>query len=393
VAKNSGFFAPADLIRTVAIVGVILLHASNDLTLEQMNWFEIVRWNTVTVYQSVGRLGVPLFLLLTGALLLQPSKISEPIGTFFKKRLARIGLPFIFWGAVYYVWDFFVVHQINSQPITTNSIIQGILTGPYYQFWYLYLLLGLYLVTPILRVVIAHAERNLIKYLLILWFLGASLLPVIYLVTPYRLDSNVLTFTSYAGYFILGAYLITVQMRRRSLAILLTLGVALTVLGTYQIAHTIGGPEMWFFQDYLSPTIILASATLFMLLISLQTPPVEAPAIKAPSLQASSVQASALQATTEQATSPSQKETSQDHPRLSNGRKLLIIISANTLPLYLFHVMVLETLQKGYLGFAINGNTINSIVGIPLNTVIVLFVSLGIILALKKVPVLKQLVG
>ena len=150
---------------------------------------------------------------------------------------------------------------------------------------------------------------------------------------------------------------------------------------------------MWFLQDYLSPTIILASATLFMLLISLQTPPVEAPAIKAPSLQASSVQASALQATTEQATSPSQKETSQDHPRLSNGRKLLIIISANTLPLYLFHVMVLETLQKGYLGFAINGNTINSIVGIPLNTVIVLFVSLGIILALKKVPVLKQLVG
>ena len=393
VANVRGFFAPADLIRTVAIVAVVLLHASNDLTLEQMNWFEIVRWNTVTVYQSIGRLGVPLFLLLTGVLLLEPSKISEPIGTFFKKRVARIGLPFIFWGAVYFAWDFFVVHQINSQPITTSSIIQGILTGPYYQFWYLYLLLGLYLVTPILRVVIAHAERNLIKYLLILWFLGASLLPVIYLVTPYRLDSNVLTFTSYAGYFILGAYLITVQMRRRNLAVLLTLGVALTVLGTYQIAHTIGGPEMWFFQDYLSPTIILASITLFMLLISLQKPSVETPPIEAPLLQTSSIQTSMIQAATTQETSPSTKETNQNPLRLSKGRKLMIIISANTLPLYLFHVMILETLQKGYLGFAINGNTINSIVGIPLNTVIVLFVSLGIILALKKVPVLKELVG
>ena len=44
-------------------------------------------------------------------------------------------------------------------------------------------------------------------------------------------------------------------------------------------------------------------------------------------------------------------------------------------------------------GFTINGNTINSIVGVPLMTVIVLFASLGVILALKKVPILKKLVG
>ena len=140
--QGKGFSAPVDLIRTVAIVGVILLHAANDLTISQMNLLEIFRWTTVDVYQSVGRIGVPLFLLLTGALLLQPSKLNEPIKVFFKKRLARIGLAFIFWGAVYFAWDFLVVHQINSQPITTGSIVQGILTGPYYQFWYLYLLLA-----------------------------------------------------------------------------------------------------------------------------------------------------------------------------------------------------------------------------------------------------------
>ena len=55
--------------------------------------------------------------------------------------------------------------------------------------------------------------------------------------------------------------------------------------------------------------------------------------------------------------------------------------------------MILLSLQRGYFGFAINGNTINLIVGVPLNTVITLFISLGIIILLKKVPYLKKLIG
>ena len=377
LSKERGFSVPVDVIRTVAIVGVILLHSANDLTSQQMSWFEIVRWNTVTVYQSIGRLGVPLFLLLTGALLLQPSKLTEPIGVFFKKRVARIGLPFIFWGAIYFAWDFLVVNKINNQPITTNSIIQGVLTGPYYQFWYLYLLLGLYLITPILRVVMAHASRDLIKYILILWFLGAAIVPTIALVTSLHLDTNVLTITGYVGYFILGAYLLTVQISRSKLALYTAVGVTLTAIGTYVIAATVGGTEMYFFQGYLSPTLIFAAASLFLLLIVVQSPP--------------STQAFAVPSDTENDFKP--KEICAESPCESKGRKLLRLISANTLALYLFHVMVLETIQKGYLGFAINGNTINSVVGVPLNTVIVLFVSLGIIVGLKKVPVLKKLVG
>jgi surface polysaccharide O-acyltransferase-like enzyme len=377
LAKERGFFVPVDLIRTVAIVGVILLHAANDLTVQKMDWFEIIRWNTVDFYQSVGRLGVPLFLLLTSALLLQPSKLNEPLRVFFKKRLARIGLPFIFWGVVYFAWDFLVVHNINNQPITSNSIIQGILTGPYYQFWYLYLLLGLYLLTPILRVIMAHATRDLIKYALILWFLGASVTPVIALVTPLHLDSNVLMITGYVGYFVLGAFLLTVQVSRSRLALYTTTGIALTVIGTYVMAATIGGGEMFFFQGYLSPTIILAACSLFLLLIAIRTPP--------------SVQA--LQTSSNQGKDLNLKEIGSDPPGNSRGRKLLSVISANTLPLFLFHVMILETIQYGYLGFAINGNTLNSIVEIPLNTIITLFVTLGIILALKKVPILKKLVG
>ncbi|HMK95010.1 MAG TPA: acyltransferase family protein [Candidatus Limnocylindrales bacterium] len=387
MVKEGGFYDSVDLIRTVAIVGVIMLHASNDYTVQSMGLFEIIRWNTVSFYETAGRLGVPLFLLLTGALLLQPSKSSEPIREFFKKRWTRIGLPFIFWGAVYFVWDFLVVHQINGLPITSTSIIQGFLTGPYYQFWYLYLLVGLYLLTPILRVLITRMERDLIKYLLVLWLLGAFLLPALYQVTSLRLDSNVLEFTSYAGYFILGAFLVTVQVRRSRLAILTALGIALTMVATYAIAATVGGVEMYYFQQYFSPTLILASAALFMLLIDVAKPSVQSHMIRAATPVPSSL-ASTLNLVNETG-----KQHNVELPKQSAGRRLLTLISANTLPIFLFHVMVLETIQKGYLGFVINGNTLNSVVEIPLNTVITLFVSLGIILALKKVPHMKRLIG
>jgi surface polysaccharide O-acyltransferase-like enzyme len=83
----------------------------------------------------------------------------------------------------------------------------------------------------------------------------------------------------------------------------------------------------------------------------------------------------------------------QENTRLSLGNKLLKIISANTLAIFFIHVMVLESIQNGYFGFALNRSTLNPIVEVPLITVIVLFVSLAIVVLLKKVPYLKKLIG
>ncbi len=188
-------------------------------------------------------------------------------------------------------------------------------------------------------------------------FGDAPVIPVFGLLTTYQLSSNVFTITGYVGYFVLGTYLLTVQIRRSALSIFMILGITLTAFGTYVLAATVGGTEMFFFQQYFSPTLILASVMVFLLLLTNQPPSV-------------------------------QKAT-----RPSTGNKLIKVISENSLPLFLFHVMILESLQRGYFGFAINGNTINSIIGVPLNTVITLFISLGIIILLKKVPYLKKLIG
>jgi surface polysaccharide O-acyltransferase-like enzyme len=349
-----------DLIRTVAMVGVILLHASGRFTItsqtmNQMNQLEVARWGVVDFYQSVAvPLGVPLFLMLTGALLLQPEK-KDALSVFFRKRWARIGLPSLFWGAAYFAWDFLV----QRIPFSSAAIIQGILNGPYTQMWYLYVLVGLYLLTPILRVFVAHADLTILKYFVILWVLGVAIVPFFGLFSTYQLNSNVFALTGYVGFFVLGTYLSTVQMRRSTLSILIVIGILFTAFGTYILAGTVGGTEMYFFQQYFSPTVILGSVTVFLLLLSIKPP-------------------------------LTQKENGNS---LSIVNRLIKVISQNTLGIFFVHVMIIESIEKGYFGFAINRDTLNPIIEVPLLTVIVLFASLAIILILKRVPYLKRLIG
>ena len=87
------------------------------------------------------------------------------------------------------------------------------------------------------------------------------------------------------------------------------------------------------------------------------------------------------------------EETVQKTNKDSKAKKLVSLISANTLSIFLFHLMILDCLQRGYFGFTINGNTVNSIVGIPLAAVLTVFVCLAIIVPLKRLPFLKSLLG
>lgn len=174
--------------------------------------------------------------------------------------------------------------------------------------------------------------------------------------SPYKLNSNVFALTGYVGFFVLGSYLSTVHARRRILAFLLVTGIALTAVGTYALAATVGGSEMYFLQQYFSPTVIMASVAAFLLLMT----------IKPPALK------------------------SDGSP--SHVNKLIKLISVNTLGIFFIHVMIIESIQLGYLGFSLNRTMLNPIIEVPVMAGIVLFASLGIILLLKKIPYLKRMV-
>ena len=250
----------------VIIIGIFLLYAFGDLA-SQFISLHFSHWLVLGIYQSFSLMGVPLFLMLSGALLLAPSKKDEDPFVFFKKRLIRVGLPFIFWNIVCFVWMFCV----ENRPFTLSFVVSGVLEGPHFVLWYLYMLVGLYLVTPVLRVMVAHFTDRLFKYFLCVWFIGTTTPPLIVLLSngQYHLSTNIFLLPLYVGYFVAGAYFVNVNVRRRVLGVLAFLGFILTVIATAVMAmfHIENG-DISLFQLYYSPFVILASFSFFMLLNS-----------------------------------------------------------------------------------------------------------------------------
>jgi len=312
-----------------------------------------VLWLSSTFYESFVIIGVPLFVILSGSLLLQKSKVDEPIRVFLKKRLGRIGLAFVFWSGIYILWNYYVIHE----TLTVSSVIQMFLNGGVdYQFWFIYLIMGLYLITPVLRIVVAYANKKILRYLIILWFIAVGLIPLFTLITGFAVDNLLFVFGGYIGYFVLGVYLMDTQVKTKILKWILVASMIWTIIGTWLMAYTFHAlNQYFFFFNTLSANVIISSIVVFMLLS------------KYPS-----------------------DWPGKNHPKLG---RLVHTISVNTLPIYFFHVIVLESLNMGFLGFKLSLSVITPIIEIPLAGIVTLFLTLGLILLMKRVPILKRLIG
>lgn len=154
--------------------------------------------------------GVGLFFMISGALLL-PVKIDT--GTFLKKRFSKIVIPTLVWTVIYLIAGVWT----NRQPLDWKEVLsipfsaQGNPT-----FWFLYTLMGLYLLAPILSRWLESVSRKELECYLLLW--GISLC---YPLLRLFLDINssetgiLYYFTGFAGYFLLGHYLMKYPERIR----------------------------------------------------------------------------------------------------------------------------------------------------------------------------------
>lgn len=109
--------------------------------------------------------GVPLFLMLSGALLLGR---EESLRYFFSKRIRRILVPFIIWSFLVYAILAWLDGKRSMINILGMFIIRSFGADYYGIFWYVYLILGLYFLTPLLRKIVFY--RTLSLYLCLLAF-------------------------------------------------------------------------------------------------------------------------------------------------------------------------------------------------------------------------------
>jgi surface polysaccharide O-acyltransferase-like enzyme len=349
----SGTSFSADLIRTVGIFLIILLHATNFPPQIPINITPQVMydWFTADAYAAVAHIGVPLFVMLSGFLLLQPEKADEPLRTFFKKRFNRIGLPFIFWSITYFLWNVYV----HNMPLTTDSVVKAFMSGTYVHLWFLYLLIGLYLITPLLRTFVKFLDSKRFKYLLILWFIGTSVIWFINTFGPYNFNTALFVFTGWTGYYILGAFLQKIKVRTWILIFTACLGITTAIFGAYAVTALVGERVTEFFHESLNFNMIIASVAVYLLLINIPLKHVESQNTKV--------------------------------------NAVLHWIGQNTLPIYLMHYIILECFIFGFFGFHLNAYTLNPIIEIPLLTLLTFGLTAVIVYPLKKIPIVKRLIG
>lgn len=244
-----------DVIRVIALFLVVLVHThQGELLISQP---------LDALLFFLGKLGVPLFVMISGALLLPK---EESIHFFYQKRLNKIVLPWVFWSLIYLLFKL-LTGSIQSSTIT--DLFRNFCIIFLSDFWFMPMITGIYIVTPYLRVV--TRSRLPLWYGLLAWLFLVSVLPYFYLspLFPGTASAGLMTVClSFCGYFILGWYVRKYWIKTaqvHTFVIMLIVSFSLYAFGLFFFRNQ---PNQLFFatQDYLSPTLVVAAIALFALL-------------------------------------------------------------------------------------------------------------------------------
>jgi surface polysaccharide O-acyltransferase-like enzyme len=263
--NKQNYYVWADLVRVISIFLVVLLHTSAGL-LYKWNSIPTDHWWAANIYDSFSRMSVPLFVMLSGALLLPK---EESYTTFFTKRLKRIMFPWVFWTGVFVIWSL-TFHGVEVHSfIEFKRLVIEVFFG---EFWFLGMLFGVYLVTPLWRIFVKSATRNDSIFLFLLWFVGLSLLPFVgHLFHRDFLQTSPL-YIQYSGYFVLGYQLskmkVSSHRRKKLFWIWLTLSLSIAVL-TFVVSFSLNSFSDLFY-DFFNPIQVIISSSLFLFLLSLK---------------------------------------------------------------------------------------------------------------------------
>jgi len=230
-------------LRLIALIAVIVLHVSA-IPLGLYGKVSLNTWLTADFYNALVRFAVPVFVMITGALTLHR---EYELGAFLKKRLSRLVVPFLFWSLVYIWYSWYIEILVFTGNVRTDIelVLHELKYGASYHLWYVYMLIGLYFLNPVISIFVHNATKKQLQYFLAMWLITMLITePGISRFNP-QVDLH--NFSGYAGYLVLGHYLtFHVNYSRRlvngiwlllfSLLLVITIGTYLlykyTTLGT-----------------------------------------------------------------------------------------------------------------------------------------------------------------
>jgi len=263
-----------DFARVAGMVAVVIAHVFApairfDLTENSPAW-----WAAMAI-DELSRFCVPLFVLISGALLLAPGA-GLPVAEFYRRRLHRVGIPLVVWCAFYLVLRSMTAHDGLTRMQAAREVLDG---GVYYHLYFLFVLAGLYALTPFLRVIVLNAsQRMLVGFVAVLLALGALDQAAVVLLDSEQ--GNAATrFLPYMGYFVGGLLVsrleLTPRLLRTAWACLVG-GAVLGTVGGWLLYVSMGSVYVEYVLLPLSPSVMV---TAFGAVVLLRALPRRAPRV------------------------------------------------------------------------------------------------------------------
>ena len=281
-----------DLLKVIGIFLMVANHCVDNVTpMERAEpWYNL--WGSV--YNSFTRPAIPLFMMVTGILLL-PTRME--MSAFYQKKITRVLLPFLVWSVLYNLFPWFT-GLLGYDASTINLFFkwaepsqafadtwQNICRIPFnfsafsVQMWYVYLLIGTYLYLPIFSAWVEKSDKKSQRIFLGIWAIS--------LFIPYL--RNFLTgnlwgecswnefgmfyyFAGFNGYLLLGHHLVKYPLQisntKKYLVALVAfaLGYGITLTGFKEATAVPGQSEAMveLFFTFCSPNVALMSLAIFL---------------------------------------------------------------------------------------------------------------------------------
>lgn len=222
--KNEDRILWMDTMRTLACFLVIMAHVIVPYFMLPPLDSASPSFQWSSFYATLVRIAVPLFFMISGALILP---VSQSTGTFLKKRFSRVVIPFLLWSLLYTIFpwsyetltgnSFKTLYPYSRIVPDLETAIRNVLLIPVnfnlgIHLWFIYVLLGLYLFAPIISPWVAKAGKRQFHYFLGLWSF-TLFLPYLKLCWPDMMGKCSWNdypafhyFSGYLGYMLLGVY-------------------------------------------------------------------------------------------------------------------------------------------------------------------------------------------
>lgn len=178
---------------------------------------------------------VPIFLMLSGATLMRYRERYDT-KTFFKKRLARVLVPFLAWSLLLIPLQ--VELGLMEAPIGPRSLVTAIFQTKVMQvYWFFTPLFAIYLAMPVLSCMTDDKFRRPLWYAVIVGFVTSAVLPPLCALFGIGYNSNLIPplFTGFGIFPVLGYLTSTTDFSKRQRYVIYALGILSIVIRFFVI--------------------------------------------------------------------------------------------------------------------------------------------------------------